>query len=1268
MFILQKIRIPMLRSIVLTVLVTAVIQPVWGQTYSISVPWTKSSSTELTTPYTLEEAIFFDKEALLPHYFELIPINLDASRSLEYDATISNMIYEVVNSSTPTQLLEIQNSYATTTAKIAIERKRVFIQITAPALRVNSAGIMERLVSFDVTLAKTKIKAAGLKANSKTASNSVLAQGKWVKVAVTSSDIYKVSYSKLVSLGFSNPERITVWGHGGKMLPFFNYAGSHDDLVQIPIKIEKGSDGVFNQSDYMLFYAEGPVIWGYNESINYFEHKLHDYTKATYYYLTDGISQAKEVTPVQSSPTFNRQTIIADAYAYFERNDTNLIKSGRDWYGESFDIITSQQYNTKLTNLAVGTPIKVRARVAARSSLGSSFSVKQNGTSIGTIALSGVSVGDELSDFMSVRTELFSSTLQSDKLELTLTFSKPSPSANGWLDYLSFNTRQNLIFSGTPLGFRDRQTVGAGNVTKFIVTGTTPQTKVWDITSIFDTKEIIMQGNGQFSVPTESLREFIAFDPTKTPELENFAEVENQNIHAMGQPNMVIVTHPMFLSQAEGLAELHRQTDKLTVVVVTTEQVYNEFSAGAADPTAIRNMMRMLYNRASTQQEIPRYLLLFGDGSYDNVSTKKGNTNLIPTFQSSNSTSKTSSFVTDDYFGLLDVNEGEADGLIDIGIGRFPVSTQEQANTIINKINSYYNQTHSGDWQNQLCFIGDDEDGNVHMRDANILADYVRNNHPVFNVQKIFFDAYPQQSSPTGELYPDVNAAINNRVNNGALIINYTGHGNERWLAHEKVVMISDILSWRNINKLNVFVTATCEFSRFDDYNLISAGEWVLLSPKGGAVALLSTTRLVYSSPNFVLNQNFIKTVFSQNTDNGEPFHRLGDVVRITKRLSGTGYNKRNFMLLGDPAIKLRYPEYAMSIDSINGKPLTSATDTIKALSQITIKGKVVNDATKERVDFNGAGSITLFDKENTVTTLANNQGSTMSFLTRDNIIYKGNMTIANGYFSASFITPKDINYSFGNGRISAFAKSESATASGYNNSVVVGGITSNYKPDGQGPEIKIYLNDKNFVSGGTSDANPKLLIFIADSSGINTTGTGIGHDLVATIKGSTEKSIVLNDYYEADLDSYQKGKIEFQLTDLNEGINTITVKAWDVHNNSATATLSVNVVADSKLKITHLLNYPNPFTQSTGFFFEHNQPGNDIDVLIQIFSQSGKLVKTIRHTEPNSIGYRVGPIHWDGLDGFGSRIGRGVYFYKVRIRTSNGKSAELFQKLVILK
>jgi len=680
----------------------------------------------------------------------------------------------------------------------------------------------------------------------------------------------------------------------------------------------------------------------------------------------------------------------------------------------------------------------------------------------------------------------------------------------------------------------------------------------------------------------------------------------------------------------------------------------------------------MFYKRSTSENDTPRYLLLFGDGSYDNISDKKSNTNLIPTYQSWESINKTSSFVTDDFFGLLDDNEGEADGLLDIGIGRLPVSTTEQADAVIRKIKQHYDNSSLGDWNNQLCFIGDDEDGNIHMSDANTLANYVQSNYKNYNIEKIFFDAYNQESTPMGNRYPDVTTAINNRVNSGALIVNYTGHGNEQWLAHEKVLMLDDVLSWRNQKRFPLFVTATCEFSRFDDYNLISTGEWILLTPNGGGIGLLSTTRLVYSSPNFTLNYNFFKTVFAdavnKKSASSSKYNRLGDIVRITKNISGGGYNKRNFMLLGDPAIMLKYPDYNINVTHINNTPIAELKDTLNALGKVQIKGKVNNFDGTDATNFTGIASISLFDKEKIISTLKNDGGFTMDFTVRDNVIYRGNASISNGQFSLDLIIPKDINYRFGNGRISLYAINDNQSASGFNEAFVVGGINKNPIQDEVGPTINIFLNDKKFVSGGIADQNPKLIVQLIDSSGINTTGTGIGHDLIATLFGESEKNILLNDYYKADIDSYQSGEAEIQLTNLSYGSNKIRVKAWDVFNNSSEKEFEFIVANDSKLQITHLLNYPNPFTEQTAFYFEHNQPLNDFDVLIQIYSPSGKLVKTIRYNETDTGGYRIGPIAWDGKDDFGDRIGRGVYFYRLRVKTSNGKSAEQQQKLVLLK
>ncbi len=1228
------------------------------------------------------KAIYDDSETMIPSYFELFQIPISVSSIEQIQINIENSVYIKLTESEKTKIKSFKN-INNLKAYYSIQelRKQNFLAATIPSIRINSIGELEKLSSFNINIKYGFISKSQtfVKNFIKAKSSSVLNAGKWVKVKVNETGIYKITYSELGNYGLSNLDNVSVWGNGGTKLSYMNNVASPDDIEQIPIYIETGSDGIFNQGDYILFFAEGPLTWKYEEANDFFMHEIHPYSKSIHYFLTTDYSSPLRLLDVQStvSPS-TYQTNAYDELIAFEKNDTNLIKSGRDWWGESFDIYSTQTFDTKLSHPEPSSNTKIRVRVSARSSSNSSYSLLVNNSSIGNISLNSVLIGNEEADFISIKQQSFTATTPTGNLTIALTYSKPTSASNGWLDFISINTRQLLSYEGKQLFFRDSKSKGAGKITQFNIQNVPDALNIWDVSNIHYPRRItnsVGGGSASFTLSTDTLRQFIAFEVDKAYSVSFAGDVVNQNIHGLPLADMIIVAHPSFLNQANELADIHRTTDGLTVNVVTTEQVYNEFSSGNRDVSAIRNLMRMFYNRQTLNDSI-HYLLLFGDGSYDNITDSKSNTNLIPTYQSKESNNKAVSFVSDDFFGLLGANEGEADGGLDIGIGRFPVYTTEQANVVINKIKQYYNQSTLGDWNNQLCFIGDDEDGNIHMEQANIIADYVKDNHPNYNVQKIFFDAYLQQSTPTGNRYPEVTSAINNRVNSGTLIVNYTGHGNEQWLSHEKVLMLDDVRSWRNYQKLPLFVTATCEFSRFDDFNLISTGEWILLTPNGGGIGLLSTTRLVYSSPNFTLNYNFFQTVFSERSSTkgysksiNERNYRLGDIIRKTKNISGTGYNGRNFMLLGDPALMLKYPNLNISVTHVNDIPIASLKDTLKALSKLKISGKVTNHDGSDATNFNGNASLVLYDKEKTIKTL-NNDGNAipMDFTVRENVIYKGKATIKDGLFSLNCIIPKDINYRVGTGRISLFASDGTETGAGYNQTILIGDINSSPILDDKGPKISIYLNDTKFVSGGISNSNPKLIVQLTDSSGINTTGAGIGHDLIATISGENENNIILNDYYKADKDSYQSGSAELQLSNLNTGQNKIKVKAWDAYNNSSENEVSFIVSSDGKFKISHLLNYPNPFTEKTAFFFEHNQPFSNLDVLIQIYSPSGKLVKTIKYQELATNGYRIGPINWDGKDDFGDKIGRGVYFYRLRVKASNGKSAELQQKLVLLK
>jgi hypothetical protein len=529
-------------------------------------------------------------------------------------------------------------------------------------------------------------------------------------------------------------------------------------------------------------------------------------------------------------------------------------------------------------------------------------------------------------------------------------------------------------------------------------------------------------------------------------------------------------------------------------------------------------------------------------------------------------------------------------------------------------------------------------------------------------------------TSSGGQSYPEVNKAINDRINEGCLIVNYVGHGSETGLAHERIVKPDDINSWSNKYRLPLFITATCEFSRFDDMDLnvatremtqnTSAGEMVLLNPKGGGIALMSTTRVVYSAPNYYLNRNIFDIAF-EGDSSGKAL-RLGDIIRIAKNRSGSGPNKRNFSLLGDPALRFEYPWYGKvvtdSLKSMSGK----TNDTLKALSVIKVSGHIEDLHGQPASGFNGYVYSKVFDKENSVRTLANDGGSPMEFNLRNNILYSGKTKASNGHFSFTFMVPRDINYSFGKGKISYYAGDESSDMNGSFMNLVVGGFTETNLQDTKGPEIKLYMNDTLFRNGGITDEDPVLIAVIRDEGGINTTGAGIGHDLTGYLDKDANSSIVLNNYFENDLNEYISGRITYRLDGLEEGTHTITVKAWDNYNNSSEETLRFLVEPGKQFVLNNLINYPNPFTSETKISAGHNRADSQLDITMSIFNLSGQLIKLIR-TKTVSSGYVLPPLIWDGRTDSGIRAGKGIYPYTVTVTTSNGETASASGRMIIL-
>tara|TARA_B110000881_G_scaffold118346_1_gene103857 strand:- start:4112 stop:7423 length:3312 start_codon:yes stop_codon:yes gene_type:complete len=1083
--------------------------------------------------------------------------------------------------------------------------------------------------------------------------NSVLSSDKWYKVSVTNTGVHKLSYKDFQNLNIElndiNINSIKLFGNGGGMLPNLNSQFRYNDLQENAIYVyDFNNNGYFNSNDYILFYAESPNKWSYSESIDLFEYKEHLFSDECYYFITiDTDSNGKRIL---NKPLLTDYTKVIKSFNDFkvhESNIENLIQSGREWYGERFGIIDNYVFDFSFPNLINSEPIYIKTSVAARSLNSSSFTVNANSNFISNINIPNI-VYDYATEYAKKASNTQTYISSSDQISIELEFNYSENNAIGWLDYLQLNARRSLAMHNNILNFRDFESLDSLAIGKFEISNANSSTIVWDVTDVLNIKKVNANLNGSvlsFIDSLDILREYCAFENSfLTPNL--IGMIENQNLHNISlDVNYVIISHPIFLTQANRLSDIHEYYDNLTSVVVTPQQIYNEFSSGMQDVAAIRDFLKMLYDRQNSNLE---YALLFGDGSYDNKDRIINNTNFIPTFQSTNSLSPVNSFVTDDFFALLDDDDGDLiNDLIDIGIGRFPAKNLNEAINLVDKVETYYSAESLGDWRNSITFIADDgdaKDGNLHMSDADKLANFLDTNNLNVNINKIYLDNYLQESTPGGPRSPDAQEAINRSIDNGTFLVNYSGHGGPLGWTQERILEIDQINNWTNKYKLPLFMTATCKFSCFDNPGKTSAGELVLLNPEGGAIALLTTTRLVYAFPNYKLNENFMNIFCEKN--NGE-FPTLGQLFKKTKVLSGSNTNSRNFTLLGDPALRLSYPKYIVST--------TNISDTLKALEEVEISGKVTDDDGNLLVDFNGILYPTIYDKEIISLTLGQESCSPMPFRNQNNIIYKGEASVSNGEFSFSFIVPKDIENNYAHGKISYYASNDNKEdASGHDDSFIIGGLADNVIYDYDGPLVSLYMNTRDFIFGGMTNSDPFLLVDIEDFSGINTVGNGIGHDITAILDNNTSNPFILNDYYKSNLDDYKSGVIEFPFENLEPGPHTITLRIWDVFNNSSESVISFYVTDKENFTISDFLNYPNPFITNTDFYFEHNQSNQNLDVSIEIYSITGQHIKTLKDTFYDS-GYRIGPISWNGKNEYGKIVSSGLYIAKLNIELDNG-------------
>ncbi len=1202
---------------------------------------------------------YLEPESMLPYFVRIIPI----ANGKDYKVHLTNQKFEEFefDSNADSDLYITDQFQVNSFVAKSGDRELLEVDIL-PLKKIN--GIYYRLTKFD--LQYTPVNAV---ANSTVQhawkSGSVLGSGKWVKIRTTEKGIYKIPYSTLLDWGFSNPASVNLFGNNGYMLSESVSEIEHDDLEQI--SIWQGKDS--NNNDCLFFYATGSIKWNLKSEENRFAHTQNVYTASTYYFLSEEVGNVKiaaKYDEVSQAETHLVEDY--DAYFVYEKELHNLIKSGKSWFGENFINGTNRTINLETTNRVDDSPARITVNAVGRSDSKTKLSLNINSSYVDSINFSSVTTSSNVYVYANESLKNMSFVPSGDNLSVSLTYLAKNSTDEAWLDYIELNYRSELSFVSPALTFRDIGSIGSNNIARYAISNSNSDLKVFDITDEVNMIEVPVNLNGDvmsFKRPSSLLSEYIVFNPKGSLSIpEKISEVENQDLHATSGSEMIVISHPDFLEASNELSDFHESYDGMDVLVVTSNQVFNEFGSGMPDVTSIRNFIKMSREKNSNL----KYILLVGDGTYDNRNILGESNNYIPTFQSDNSLNPTGSFVTDDYFVLLDEGETVRNGRVDLGIGRIPCSSLYEAGIVVDKIKNYYNPKALGNWRNVISFIADDQDGEnnngkeiIHMTQSEELASLVNEENGSFVTNKIYLDAYPEEKTSAGERYPDVVNEINKRVEDGVLILNYVGHANERFLSDEHVLDVANINSWTNENNLPIFVTATCEFSRYDD-DESSAGEHILFNPSGGGIGLFSTTRLVFSGYNFNLSQEFYKTVF-QKDENGKNL-RLGDIMKNAKVAASNGINKRNFSLLADPALRLAYPLYNVKTTSFNQHSAEVFEDTVRALDKVTISGYVEDFEENKLTDFNGRLTPVVYGKAEMMETLGNDTGDPVPYKVQDNVIYKGLVSVTNGEFSFSFVVPKDIPYSLGIGKIVYYAENGANDANGAFENFYIGGSSNSQITDDVDPNIQLYIDDTDFKSGGETGRNPVLLAFLSDDNGINTVGTGIGHDITCVVDGDYSNSIVLNSYYESDIDKYNSGTIEYPLNNLSIGTHTLSLKVWDVANNSSEA--EIEFVVKDNLKIEEVYNFPNPVNGATEFVFKHNQPNAVFDTKIEIIDRNGRIVDSFIESVPSS-GSKSIPINWDPNSAEVNMMD-GVYLYRITIKDNSGSVAAKTGKLIFIE
>jgi len=1104
---------------------------------------------------------------------------------------------------------------------------------------------------------------------------SVLSEHTWHRLSVSQEGVHKLDYATLQAMGIDmntlNPNQIRLFGNPSGALPEKNADARPDDLTEMAIWVEGAEDGVFDAEDVVYFYGQEPTRWVMKDESKYtYQRERNPYSDSTYYYLcVDSGVEGLRVGAKATLPWEEATAVIAEFpdFIWYDEELLSPYSSGQNWLGE---LLTSEHPEMSISvvfpNLVKTKPLLMKSQVLGRAALRYDLWMNDNHFE-GLITRPGKDYYGKLSY---MEKQLF---LESDTVNVLYGID-PEADVSMHLDYIEIYGWRQLKREGGNFLFRLMPSQFGDNVSAVWVQNTSDEYLLWDVSNPLAPmlqENVLSGGNLVFATNEVAEKRYVLFKPEAALPVNGWTNIPNQNVHAAADADMLIITSPVFMAQAQALADYHAEKDGMQSLVVDVTEIYNEFSTGTPDPTGIRDFIRMVYRRSAGKL---KYLTLFGRSSFDFRNILGYGKNFVPVYQTATEAPYSKvDFCTDDYYGMMDSNEGlNSAGYVDLGIGRIPVSTPQEAEIVLEKIKHYDNLAEiKGDWKTNLLFMADDEvtayvdDCETYFRMADTIC-------PPMTAKKMYCGAYPNVNTSSGVEIPGANEALMQTLDKGVLAMIYAGHGGITGLTGDRVFTNSDIAALENSDKLPFVFTATCEFSKYDDPLVISAGERMFLNPHGGSVAMLTTSRSTYGGNNVRLGKALMKTMFQREAD-GKPL-RFGDIVRMAKidpsnyTSSEVSLNTR-FVFFGDPAMRFPLPHRNVAVRKVNGVVVNDTAETLSlhSMSMVSVEGEILKADGSLDSQFNGELWVNFFDKKTKMLVKrygSNNNGQKNVYYHKD-VLYHGCVTVNAGRFNLYFQVPKDIKPEYGTPRFSFYAYDSirGVDAMGKFDNLSLGGVDPVAVADNEGPRIDFYWNTPNFVNGSSVERQGVLYADLYDAQGIYHYDYSLGRDIVMNSNFSAYNGLILNDSYEPVLNDFRRGRIVIPLTDLKPGTYEFVLKVWDTQDNSSEAKLWFVVGED--LFLSQVFNYPNPFSDETRITMKHFGEDGVFDVNIEIFDLMGRKVNQLSQRVSSTNGV-IEPLRWDGRDTYGNPLQTGVYLYRLTMTDETGYSRTVSQRMLI--